>query len=229
MDTTASTDRRQVGKHLFIFHKDENCHSSSPTIVAKPVEVAEELPREFVKCLKTLFDILDEKGLGLVKLADIEARWGIRNGSTNCVPAGVIESLKKVAPKNGLLSFERLCTGMRLAMRGENSESKNSNSGRFDLVDKESRDRSRSMPHLINLSIKHKNFNSTEELIRSPQSRKDKVAIMDELRTWRRESLRRRNSASDTSLKGGGHKSCAIAGSKFCGGIINLFCFSCFR
>ena len=209
-----SPDTRQVGKHLFIFQKDNNHRSSSPTIVAKPVEVTEELPREFVKCLRTLFDILDERGTGLVKLADIEARWGV-NGSANGFPMGIVESLRKVTPKSGLLSFERLCTGMKLALKiqSENStiSSKRSES---DRLDKDKRCRSQSMPHLVNLSIKDRGVDSSEESLKSPPSRKDKGAIMDKLKTWQRESLRRRNSASDTCLIGG-HKSYAATGSKY--------------
>lgn len=208
-------DSRQAhhGKHLYIFQKDENYRSNSPTIIAKPVEVIEELPQEFVKCLKTLFDILDEKGSGLVKLSDIEARWGGKKGNTNSFPVGVIENLKKVAPRSGLLSFERLCTGMKLAMKNnaENFSNTNSSSRQSDLIDTESRSRSQSMPHLVNHLVKKQDLSSDKELIKP--SWKDKVAVMDKLKSWQRESLRTRNSASDTCLMGG-HKSYATTGSK---------------
>ena len=78
-------------------------------------QAADALPKAFVESLRVLFDILDEDKDGLVPFVEIKERWQSEN-SPNGLPAGVIESLRKVAPKNGQLSFERFCTGLRLAL-----------------------------------------------------------------------------------------------------------------
>ncbi|KAK9499777.1 hypothetical protein O3M35_002749 [Rhynocoris fuscipes] len=74
----------------------------------------EGLPKQFVGALRTLFDILDEKAVGFVKLTDIENRW--QDDGTKGLPKGVIESLRKVTPPNGLLSFERFCAGLKICL-----------------------------------------------------------------------------------------------------------------
>ncbi|XP_053626093.1 suppressor APC domain-containing protein 2 [Plodia interpunctella] len=74
----------------------------------------ESLPNQFVSAMKTLFDIMDDKHTGLVKLTDIENRW--RDDRTKGLPRGVIESLQKVASHDGLLSFERFCTGLKICL-----------------------------------------------------------------------------------------------------------------
>lgn len=81
-------------------------HSSSGSI--------EGLPKQFVTSLRILFDILDEDRTGYVRLCDIESRWheeGVRG-----LPSGVIETLRKVAPQNGKLSFENFVTGLKLSL-----------------------------------------------------------------------------------------------------------------
>lgn len=72
------------------------------------------LPKQFVTSLRILFDILDEDRTGYVRLCDIESRWheeGVRG-----LPSGVIESLRKVAPRNGRLSFENFVSGLKLSL-----------------------------------------------------------------------------------------------------------------
>ncbi|XP_013200692.1 suppressor APC domain-containing protein 2 [Amyelois transitella] len=74
----------------------------------------ESLPKQFISAMRTLFDIMDDKHTGFVKLTDIENRW--RDDRTKGLPRGVIESLKKVASNDGLLSFERFCTGLKICL-----------------------------------------------------------------------------------------------------------------
>ncbi|XP_063838800.1 suppressor APC domain-containing protein 2 [Ostrinia nubilalis] len=74
----------------------------------------ESLPQQFVAAMRTLFDIMDDKHTGYVKLTDIENRW--RDDRTKGLPRGVIESLQKVASHDGLLSFERFCTGLKICL-----------------------------------------------------------------------------------------------------------------
>ena len=112
----------ELGKHLFIFEKGKDSASSdgkSRTLIASCVNNNDEkLPREFVKYMRTLFDILDERKSGSVKLSDIEARWGRKGGHLGAArPSDVLQNLRRVAPPSGLLSFERLCLGFQLALR----------------------------------------------------------------------------------------------------------------
>ncbi|EAT40309.1 AAEL007952-PA, partial [Aedes aegypti] len=74
----------------------------------------EGLPKPFVSAMRTLFDIMDDDKTGLVKLADIEDRW--QDDGSKGLPRGVIDSLRKVTPPNGLLSFERFCSGLKICL-----------------------------------------------------------------------------------------------------------------
>lgn len=74
----------------------------------------ESLPKQFVSAMRTLFDIMDDKHTGYVKLTDIENRW--RDDRTKGLPRGVIESLQKVASHDGLLTFESFCTGLKICL-----------------------------------------------------------------------------------------------------------------
>lgn len=118
-----TTETRRVGKHLFIFEKGKPDASSDGknhrTLIASCADDNDEkLPREFVKYMRTLFDILDEGKRGFVELSDIEVRWGRKGGGhLGARPSDVLENLRRVAPPNGLLSFERLCLGFQLALR----------------------------------------------------------------------------------------------------------------
>ncbi|KOC67405.1 Suppressor APC domain-containing protein 2 [Habropoda laboriosa] len=72
------------------------------------------LPKHFVTAMRTLFDIMDDQNTGFVKFSDIEGRW--QDDGTQGLPKGVLDSLKKVTPPNGLLSFERFCTGLKICL-----------------------------------------------------------------------------------------------------------------
>nr|CAG4647186.1 EOG090X08VB [Megafenestra aurita]SVE92487.1 EOG090X08VB [Megafenestra aurita] len=74
----------------------------------------EGLPKQFVTSMKTLFEIMDDKNSGYVKLIDLENFWSEEGLSG--LPKGVIESLRKVTPTNGLLSFERFCAGLKICL-----------------------------------------------------------------------------------------------------------------
>ncbi|XP_050539960.1 suppressor APC domain-containing protein 2 [Daktulosphaira vitifoliae] len=74
----------------------------------------EGLPAKFVHSMRTLFDILDDKRTGFVKFSEIETRW--QDDGTKGLPKGVLDSLRKVTPPNGLLSFDRFCTGLKMCL-----------------------------------------------------------------------------------------------------------------
>lgn len=81
------------------------------------------LPKQFVGAMRTLFDIMDDKGAGFVKFSEIERRW--QDDGTKGLPKGVIESLRKVTPPNGMLSFERFCAGLKICLLRNQVEGKN--------------------------------------------------------------------------------------------------------
>lgn len=94
----------------------------------------ESLPKQFVSAMRTLFDIMDDKHTGYVKLTDIENRW--RDDRTRGLPRGVIESLQKVASHDGLLTFERFCTGLKICLLRNQVETSTGKEDRFsDDVD----------------------------------------------------------------------------------------------
>lgn len=81
-----------------------------------PKSTLDALPKSFVTAMRTLFDVMDDKRTGYVRLTDIEKRWHENSSVSRDLPSGVIESLRKVTPANGLLSFERFCAGLRIAL-----------------------------------------------------------------------------------------------------------------
>lgn len=81
----------------------------------------ENLPKQFVTAMRTLFDIMDDKRTGFVRLSDIEHRW--QDDGAKGLPHGVIDSLRKVTPLNGMLSFERFCAGLKICLLRNQSES----------------------------------------------------------------------------------------------------------
>ncbi|ALC40891.1 CG3880, partial [Drosophila busckii] len=72
------------------------------------------LPKQFVMSMKKLFDILDDKQSGYVRYADIERGW--QDDGSKGLPQGVLDSLRRVTPPSGLLSFERFCAGLKLCL-----------------------------------------------------------------------------------------------------------------
>ncbi|XP_043463167.1 suppressor APC domain-containing protein 2 isoform X1 [Leptopilina heterotoma] len=72
------------------------------------------LPKSFISAMKTLFDIMDDQNTGFIKFSDIKERW--QDDGAQGLPKGVLESLKKVAPSNGMLSFERFCAGLKISL-----------------------------------------------------------------------------------------------------------------
>uniref|UniRef100_T1IY66 EF-hand domain-containing protein n=1 Tax=Strigamia maritima TaxID=126957 RepID=T1IY66_STRMM len=80
----------------------------------------DDLPKQFVAAMRTLFDIMDDKKTGYVKFSDIHNRW--QEDNIKGLPKGVIESLRKVTPQNGLLSFERFCAGLKICLLRNRSE-----------------------------------------------------------------------------------------------------------
>lgn len=78
------------------------------------------LPKAFVQSMKTLFDILDDQHTGYVKFIDIEKGW--QDDGSKGLPRGVMESLRKVTPASGLLTFERFCAGLKLCLLRNQSQ-----------------------------------------------------------------------------------------------------------
>lgn len=85
----------------------------------------DSLPKQFVSAMRTLFDIMDDKRTGYVNFADIENRW--QDDGSKGLPKGVIESLRKVTPPNGMLSFERFCAGLKICLLRNQVEQRNQN------------------------------------------------------------------------------------------------------
>ncbi|XP_022668034.1 chromatin modification-related protein eaf-1-like isoform X4 [Varroa destructor] len=96
-------------------------NSNAPPSYPRPYE---GLPAKFVQSMKTLFDILDEKGSGLVPLRDIESRWARQAN------AQVIDHLRAVADQNHsqLLSFDRLCLALKMSLLADSPKSSCNNS-----------------------------------------------------------------------------------------------------
>lgn len=99
---------------------------------AKPIHLTagptDNLPKQFVAAMRTLFDIMDDKRTGFVRLTDIEQRW--KDDGAKGLPHGVIDSLRKVTPPSGLLSFDRFCAGLKICLLRNQSESTGQNTNK---------------------------------------------------------------------------------------------------
>ncbi|XP_065205093.1 suppressor APC domain-containing protein 2 [Planococcus citri] len=126
---------------------------SSPPATNAKSNTLDGLPKPFLHVLKTLFDILDDEGTGLVKFSDIEARW--QENSVAELPKGVIESLRKVTPPNGLLSFERYCAGLKICLLRNQMETRNKNDDLNDDCQKHLSQRPPSAPILDSFENKN--------------------------------------------------------------------------
>ncbi|XP_055374288.1 uncharacterized protein LOC129607355 isoform X2 [Condylostylus longicornis] len=105
--------------------------------------------------MKTLFDILDDHQTGYVKLEDIERGW--QDDGSKGLPHGVIDSLRKVTPLNGLLSFERFCAGLKICLlRNQATTNINSHSAKNNISDHSNNRRLSSDNILVNNSISKK-------------------------------------------------------------------------
>jgi len=81
------------------------------------------LPVKFVSAMRTLFDVLDDRKTGYISLTDIESRWcQEKDEGGGSVPAGVVDSLRKVTPASGELSFERFCAGLKICLLRNKAE-----------------------------------------------------------------------------------------------------------
>ncbi|XP_026778219.3 suppressor APC domain-containing protein 2 [Pangasianodon hypophthalmus] len=72
------------------------------------------LPKAFLHSLRTLFDILDDGKRGYVHISEIESRW--QGADTQDLPGGVLESLRRVTPPHGCLTFQRFVAGLRYSI-----------------------------------------------------------------------------------------------------------------
>ncbi|KAK2911446.1 hypothetical protein QQF64_027181 [Cirrhinus molitorella] len=91
--------------------------ASSKTVNMQPKDMefsTHGLPKAFLHSLRTLFDILDDGRKGYVHISEIESRW--RGAEASDLPAGVLESLRRIAPQHGCLTFERFVAGLRNSM-----------------------------------------------------------------------------------------------------------------
>ncbi|XP_022906591.1 suppressor APC domain-containing protein 2 [Onthophagus taurus] len=81
------------------------------------------LPKTFVTAMRTLFDVMDDKGTGHVHFSEIENWW--QDDGSKGIPKGFLESLRKVTPTNGLLTFERFCAGSKICLMRYQVEQRN--------------------------------------------------------------------------------------------------------
>lgn len=87
--------------------------SSTNSLSSNSSDTIDGLPKSFINAMRTLFDIMADPRTGYVKFSEIEQRW---QEGTQGMPMGVVESLRKVTPPNGLLSFDRFCSGLKICL-----------------------------------------------------------------------------------------------------------------
>lgn len=115
---------QQQSSHLLMGHHTKMQIPSPPTSNGGGGGALDNLPKRFVSSMRTLFDIMDDKRTGFVRLADIEHRW--QDDGSKGLPPGVIDSLRRVTPASGMLSFDRFCAGLKICLLKSQSEGKGS-------------------------------------------------------------------------------------------------------
>ena len=86
--------------------------------------VFEGLPGPFIEAMRKLFDLVDVRKEGRVRVDDIASKWAPAPPHTNHLPKGIVASLKKVTTPDGFLTFERFCAGLKIAMLRHDAEVK---------------------------------------------------------------------------------------------------------
>ncbi|XP_077868657.1 uncharacterized protein LOC144359395 [Saccoglossus kowalevskii] len=176
-----------------------------------PGSTLDGLPRSFVSSLRILFDVLDEEGKGMVHLSDIESRW--QGDGIQELPSGVLEALRKVTPKNGYLSFERFCAGLKIALIRKRTETK----GVVKTIagpqngTNQAPARAKSMPQLQDPLTKTEHARTHSGEGRQPPRVMDKAApqigpgggnsktsIVDALRSWQKEQLKKTSGSRES-------------------------------
>ena len=74
--------------------------------------------------MRKLFDLVDVRKEGRVRVDDIASKWAPAPPHTNHLPKGIVASLKKVTTPDGFLTFERFCAGLKIAMLRHDAEVK---------------------------------------------------------------------------------------------------------
>ena len=82
--------------------------------------VVDQMSNQFFSLLKILFDILDDNCTGSVRFQEIENHW--QNDSVQDGNCRVLESLKRVTPVSGFLTFETFIAGIILALDKYNNK-----------------------------------------------------------------------------------------------------------
>lgn len=88
-------------------------------------DMIRDSPEKFIALMKTLFDLLDDGSTGFVLTADLEKWWDAEsNGASaagssvasqmSVLPSDVLDTLKRIAPPDGRLSFEMFITGVKM-------------------------------------------------------------------------------------------------------------------
>ncbi|PSN30904.1 hypothetical protein C0J52_18573 [Blattella germanica] len=164
------------------------------------------LPKQFVVAMRTLFDIMDDKRTGYVKFSEIEHRW--QDDGTKGLPKGVIDSLQKVTPPNGMLSFERFCAGLKICLLRNQVETTRAQSHKADCISPPQPIRPPSAPLLdIEASSQKQSWNSPNTATVHPNNAmsQQRTLSMPQLLGERKENIQPelnelRNYASDAKL-----------------------------
>lgn len=83
-------------------------------------DVSSSLPKPFVQSMRILFDIMDDKQVGVVKFSEIEQRWN--KDDNKPLSKGLLDCLRNVTTASGDLTFERFCAGLKICLLKNESE-----------------------------------------------------------------------------------------------------------
>ena len=84
--------------------------------------------------MRKLFDLVDVRKEGRVRVDDIASKWAPAPPHTNHLPKGIVASLKKGTIPDGFLTFERFCAGLKIAMLRHDAEVKKHHQQNVSMV-----------------------------------------------------------------------------------------------
>jgi hypothetical protein len=115
-----SPDRLQTRRRVHLAHINSAVVTGAPVSAQSTMNSSRSsmgaLPPHFVEAMRVLFDIMDTDRTGYIRFDDLARKWKHLPPAAPNVPPGFLNCLHRVTPPNGMLTFERFCAGLRLAL-----------------------------------------------------------------------------------------------------------------
>nr|XP_008123014.1 PREDICTED: suppressor APC domain-containing protein 2 [Anolis carolinensis] len=175
-------------------------HSSRGT-VGPLMAPGEALPPAFLRSLRTLFDLLDERGRGFVHLREIESRWLLPGD-------GVREGLRGAASPDGTLTFERLLLGLRASLPAHRP-TQGPNAPPLPSKQDVPRRTGRNRRHTITSGVDYGMLKQMKEMEKEKDFLLQGLEMVERVRDWYRQQIHLLQEQQKQLAQSQAHKECA--------------------